>query len=67
LATLKEKEMVEDALIKSAFGAHPEEVVDAEIVKITKERQSVSYGFDDTGIVSDGASDDVDEGERVEV
>jgi hypothetical protein len=35
--------------------------------KITKEKQSVSNGFDDTGAVHDGASDDVDEGEPVEV
>jgi hypothetical protein len=30
-------------------------------------KQSVSNGFYETGAVRDGASDDVDEGERVEV
>jgi hypothetical protein len=36
-------------------------------VKIRKEKQSISDGFDDTGTVHDRTSDDVDEGERVEV
>jgi hypothetical protein len=57
----------EDVPIETALGAHPEEVVDVKVVKITKEKQSVSDGFDDTGVVRDRASDDVDEGERVEV
>jgi hypothetical protein len=35
--------------------------------KIVKEKRSASDGFDDTGVVCDGASDDVEEGERVEV
>jgi hypothetical protein len=64
---LKEKEVTEDAPIETALGAHPKEVVDVEVVKITKEKQSVSDGFDDTGAIHDGASDDVDEGEPVEV
>jgi hypothetical protein len=59
--------VLEDVPIETALGAHPEEVVDAKVVKITKEKQSVSDGFDDTGVVCDEASDDVDEGERVEV
>jgi hypothetical protein len=42
-------------------------VVDAEVAKIMKEKQYISDGFDDTGTAHDGASDDVDEGERVEV
>jgi hypothetical protein len=42
-------------------------VVDAKVAKIVKEKRSASDGFDDTGVVRDGASDDVEEGERVEV
>jgi hypothetical protein len=67
LAYAKGKEVVEDAPIETALGAHTEEAVDAEVVKITKEKQSVSDGFDDIGVVRDGASNDVDEVERVEV
>jgi hypothetical protein len=59
--------VVEHAPIETALDAHPEEVVDAEIAKIMKEKQFVSCGFDGTGTVHDGASDDVDAGERVEV
>jgi hypothetical protein len=36
-------------------------------VRIVKEKHSVSDGFDDTNALCDGASDDVDEKERVEV
>jgi hypothetical protein len=64
---LKEKDVVEDAPIETALDAHPEEAVDVEIMKITKEMQSTSDGFDDTGIVRDGASNDANEGERVDV
>jgi hypothetical protein len=55
--------VAEDAPIKSALGAHPAEAIDVEVEKITKEKQSISNGFDNTGVVRDGASDDVDEGE----
>jgi hypothetical protein len=55
--------VAEDAPIETALGAHPREVVDAEVTKIMKEKQSVSDGFDDTGAVHDRSSDDVAEGE----
>jgi hypothetical protein len=38
-----------------------------EVTKIVKEKQCASDGFDDTGVVHDRTSDDVEEGERVEV
>jgi hypothetical protein len=55
--------VAEDAPIKTALGAHPKEADDAEVAEIMKEKQFVFDGFDDTGVVHDGASDDVDEGE----
>jgi hypothetical protein len=64
---LKEKEVAEDVPIETAPDVHPTEAVDAEVAKIMKEKQSIFDGFDDTDIVHDGASADVDEGERVEV
>jgi hypothetical protein len=54
--------VVKDAPFKTALGVHPEEEVDAEVAKIMKEKQSIFDGFDDTDIVHDGASADVDEG-----
>jgi hypothetical protein len=48
-------------------GANPEELVDAEVAKNVKEKWSSSNGFDDTGIAHDRTSDDVEEGERVEM
>jgi hypothetical protein len=53
--------VVEDAPIETALDAHPEEVVDVEIMK------TASDGFDDTGIARDRASNDANEGERVDV
>jgi hypothetical protein len=64
---LKEKEVSKGMPVKLVAGANPEEAVDAEVTKIMKEKQSASDGFHDTSIVRDGASDDVEEGERVEV
>jgi hypothetical protein len=55
--------VAEDVPIKTALGAHREEAIDPEVAEITNEKQSVSYGFDDTGDVQIRASDDVDEGE----
>jgi hypothetical protein len=62
---LKEKEVTKDTL-ETVLGANPEGV-DAEVTKIMKEKLSASDGFDDTSIVHDRASDDVEEGERAEV
>jgi hypothetical protein len=64
---LKEKEVTKDTPVETVLGANPEEGVDAEVTKIMKEKLSASDGFDDTSIVRDRASDDVEEGERVEV
>jgi hypothetical protein len=64
---LKEKEVTEDTLIKTIAGANPEEAVDVEVAKIMKEKWSAFNGFDDTHVVRDGAFDDVEEGEGVEV
>jgi hypothetical protein len=61
------KKATEDTRVETVPGANPEEMVDADVAKIAKEKQSSSDGFDDTGIVHDGASDDVEEGDRVEV
>jgi hypothetical protein len=64
---LKEKQVTEDMPVETVVEANLEEAVDVEVTKITKEKCSASDGFDDTGIVCDRASDDVEEGERVEV
>jgi hypothetical protein len=61
------KDVAEDAPIETFSGANLEEAIDVEIVRIVKEKHSVSDGFDDTDALCDGASDDVDEKERVEV
>jgi hypothetical protein len=58
---LKEKEVTEDMPAEAIPGANPE------VTKIVKEKQCASDGFDDTGAVHDRTSDDVEEGERVEV
>jgi Ethanolamine utilization protein EutJ (predicted chaperonin) len=42
-------------------------VVDVEIMRITKEKQSISGAFDDAEVVRDGASNDAEDTERVEV
>jgi hypothetical protein len=44
-----------------------EEAVDAEVARIVREKQSVSGAFEDTDVVRDGASEDVDDGERVDM
>jgi hypothetical protein len=64
---LKEKEVAEDTPIETVGGANPEETVDAEVARIVKEKWSASDGFDDTGVFHDGASDDVEEDETMEV
>jgi hypothetical protein len=64
---LKEKEVTQDMPIKTILGVNPKEVVDAEVTRIVKEKQSVSGGFDDIGVVLDGASDDIDDEEKTEV
>jgi hypothetical protein len=64
---LKEKEVTEDAPIKTVSRDNREEAVDAEVAKIVKEKRSTSVSFDDTGVFCDGAFHDVEEGERVEV
>jgi hypothetical protein len=64
---LKETNMTEDAPIETTLSVNPEEVVDAEITRIVKEKRYVSDDFDDTGGVRNGASDDGDDEEREEV
>jgi hypothetical protein len=64
---LKETNATEDAPVETTLGANPEEVVDAEITRIIKEKQSVSGNFDDTSGVRNRASDDGDDDERAEV
>jgi hypothetical protein len=64
---LKEKEVTEDAPVKTVSGVNHEEAVDADVTKIVKEKIFAFDGFDDTGVIRDGASNDVKEGERVEV
>jgi hypothetical protein len=64
---LKETEVAKDTAIETIPGANPKEAVDAEVKKIVKEKRSASNGFDDTGVVHDGAWDDVEDGERVEL
>jgi hypothetical protein len=60
----KENHVAKDAPIKTVSGANPEEMIDVEIVRIAKEKYSVSNGFDDTDAIRNGAFDDVDEKER---
>jgi hypothetical protein len=64
---LKEAGMTKDALVETVPGSHREEGVDAAVVKITKEKQSISDGFDDMGGVHGRTSDDGDQEERAEV
>jgi hypothetical protein len=55
-------------LLLSLGPAEGKEVIkDVEVAKIMKEKRSASNDFDDSSIVRDGASDDVEEDERVEV
>jgi hypothetical protein len=61
------KEVTEDTPLKSIPSADPKEAIDAEVTRIAKGNQSVTGGFDETGVVLDGASDDVNDEERVEV
>jgi hypothetical protein len=42
-------------------------VVDVEIMRIVKEKQSISCAFDDAKVVHDGASNDAEDTKRVEV
>jgi hypothetical protein len=48
-------------------GADPEEVVDAEVTRIAKEKQSVSIGSGEAGGVCIETFDDGDQEERSEV
>jgi hypothetical protein len=64
---LKEEEATKDTPVKTISGANPEEAIDAKVTKIAKEKQSASDDSDDTSIVCDIASNDVGEGDRVEV
>jgi hypothetical protein len=62
-----EKKVTEDMPIETVPGANLEEAVDVEVTKIMKEKRSTSGGFDDSVAVHDRASDDVEEGEMMEV
>jgi hypothetical protein len=64
---LKEAKMTKDAAVETVPGANPEEAVNAKVMKIMKEKRSVSDGFDDTSGVRGGTSDDGDQEERAEV
>jgi hypothetical protein len=64
---LKEKEATEDASIETVPSANVEKAIDVEIVRIMKEKQSISDASDDARAVRDGASDDANDRERVEV
>jgi hypothetical protein len=55
---VKEAGMIEDAGVETVPGANPEEAVDADVVKIAKEKWSVSDGFDDTDGVHGRTSGD---------
>jgi hypothetical protein len=59
--------MTIDAPIEIVPGADPKGAVDATVMKIAKEKWSVSDGFDDMGGVHSRTSDDSDQEERVEV
>jgi hypothetical protein len=61
---LKEADMTKDAPIEIVPGAEPEEAIDA---VVTKKKQSISDGFDDTDGVRCRTFDDGDLGERAEV
>jgi hypothetical protein len=52
--------MTEDMPIETILGADPEGTVDAEVVKITKEKRSVPDSFDDVGGVLGRTSSDGD-------
>jgi hypothetical protein len=67
LATLKEADITKDAPVKTIPSADPEEAIDAAVAEITKEKWSISDGFDDTGGVRSKTSDDGELEERVEV
>jgi hypothetical protein len=64
---LKEKEVTEDAPTETVHGGSSAEAVDVEIVRIMKEKQSISGAFDNSEVVCDGASNDAEDTERVEV
>jgi hypothetical protein len=59
--------MTMDVPVKTVSGTYLEEAVDAEVARIVREKQSVSGAFEDTDVVRDGASEDVDDGERVDM
>jgi hypothetical protein len=47
-------EVTKDVPVKTIPGASPEEAVDAEVVKITREKRSTSDDFDGAGGVRGG-------------
>jgi hypothetical protein len=53
--------------VETVHGGSSAEAVDVEIPRIMKEKESVSCAVDDGGIVRDGASNDAEDMERVEV
>jgi hypothetical protein len=59
--------MTKDAPVETIPDVDPEEVVDAAVTKVVKEKRSVSDGFDDMGGVRGKTSNDGNQGERVEV
>jgi hypothetical protein len=52
-----EAEMTKDAPVETIPRASPEEAVDAEVTKITREKRSTSDFFDGAGGVRGGTSD----------
>jgi hypothetical protein len=64
---LNEKEATEDAATETVHGGSSAEAVDVEIVRIVKEKESVSDALDDSTVVRNGASNDAEDAEGVEV
>jgi hypothetical protein len=64
---LKEVGMTKDAPVETIPDTDPEEAVDAAIVKVLKEKWSVSDGFDDMGGIRARTSIDGDQEGRAEV
>jgi hypothetical protein len=59
--------VIEDAPTETVHCDSSAKAVDIELVRITKEKQSGSGAFDDAEVVRDGASNDAEDTERVEV
>jgi hypothetical protein len=64
---LKEADMTMDAPIEAIPGDDPDEVVDAVVVKIAKEKRPVFDGFIDMGGVRNRISDDGYQEERADM